>query len=473
MTATRLRNLKITRIDLVDKGASEDAATGVGARVVLFKSADPLVAKQGDGDVDTSVALMCKGCGAPLGKGMTYCAKCGTKASKKQRKAQMRALRQAAKATRKAFRAAQAGAAAASQQQAGDGDGKGKNGDDDADDDVAKAELSTAERNNLPDSAFAAVWTDAKGKKQRALPIHDAKHVRAALGGHGIDAADLPAAVRARARAKILAAAKKFGIDVSSKKRATAPPAPVATSRKTTTPPPGGSRTKKSLEGKMDLEKLKKAGAEGKEAAEYIEQLDAQLHDVKKQLDALKKSDDDEPDPDADLEGLDEGVKDVIKSERSKRVASDLLVASLQEKLDRAEFRKAAEDLKGIAGFTTEQLGDLLYELDKATRGVKKQDGKESMAERVKKALTAASKAVLKSPGFREAGSSNRDLEGAPDNPQDQLLVLVNERIAKGEFKDDPEGRQAALSAVTKTAEGRALYKRVTRFQAEDRGPKH
>lgn len=69
-----------------------------------------------------------------------------------------------------------------------------------------KANLDAAARNALPDSAFAAVWTDAKGKKQRKLPIHDAGHLAAARGR--IDAADIPASVKAAARRKIEAATK-------------------------------------------------------------------------------------------------------------------------------------------------------------------------------------------------------------------------------------------------------------------------
>lgn len=38
--ATLLRNLKVARIDLVDRGASYDAATGLGAHVLLMKRAD-------------------------------------------------------------------------------------------------------------------------------------------------------------------------------------------------------------------------------------------------------------------------------------------------------------------------------------------------------------------------------------------------------------------------------------------------
>lgn len=71
-------------------------------------------------------------------------------------------------------------------------------------DDYEKADLSAEGRRSLPDSAFAAVWTDAQGKKHRKLPIHDAGHLTAARGR--IDGADIPADVKAAARRKIEAA---------------------------------------------------------------------------------------------------------------------------------------------------------------------------------------------------------------------------------------------------------------------------
>lgn len=74
-------------------------------------------------------------------------------------------------------------------------------------DDYEKATLDAASRNSLPDSAFAAVWTDAQGKKRRKLPIHDAGHLEAARGR--VDGADIPADVKAKARAKIESASNK------------------------------------------------------------------------------------------------------------------------------------------------------------------------------------------------------------------------------------------------------------------------
>lgn len=61
-------------------------------------------------------------------------------------------------------------------------------GTDDDVEDYVKGVMSADQRNNLPDSAFAAVWVDASGKKQRKLPYRHADgsidngHLAAARG---------------------------------------------------------------------------------------------------------------------------------------------------------------------------------------------------------------------------------------------------------------------------------------------------
>lgn len=79
-----------------------------------------------------------------------------------------------------------------------------------------KSELGSESRSDLTDGDFAAVWTDADGRKQRKLPIHDAAHVRNALARW--NQTDLPADVKSKARAKLEAKAKELGIGDDAKK---------------------------------------------------------------------------------------------------------------------------------------------------------------------------------------------------------------------------------------------------------------
>ena len=75
---------------------------------------------------------------------------------------------------------------------------------------LSAAPLSTEERNKLSDADFAYIDSDGG----RHLPIHNADHVRAALGGNGWSATNFSNdSAKAEAKKKICAAAKKFGID--------------------------------------------------------------------------------------------------------------------------------------------------------------------------------------------------------------------------------------------------------------------
>src|SRR4051812_11277540 len=69
------------------------------------------------------------------------------------------------------------------------------------------ARLKSTDRAKLPDSAFA--YIDSKGR--RRLPVNDEAHVRAALGRFERVAFEDDAS-RERARARLLNAAKRFGI---------------------------------------------------------------------------------------------------------------------------------------------------------------------------------------------------------------------------------------------------------------------
>jgi phage head maturation protease len=85
-----------------------------------------------------------------------------------------------------------------------------------------RAQMAAADINDLPDDAFAYIspggTKDASGKtvprSNRHLPVHDKPHVQNALAR--LPQTDIPAAAKAQALTKIKAAAKKFGVDVSS-----------------------------------------------------------------------------------------------------------------------------------------------------------------------------------------------------------------------------------------------------------------
>ena len=72
------------------------------------------------------------------------------------------------------------------------------------------AQLDTDDRNRLKNDSFA--WIDDKG--ERHLPINDEAHVRNAIARFGQTEFDEPGAKSAAAR-KIMAAAKKYDIDVA------------------------------------------------------------------------------------------------------------------------------------------------------------------------------------------------------------------------------------------------------------------
>jgi hypothetical protein len=72
------------------------------------------------------------------------------------------------------------------------------------------ADLDTAERNKLKDSDFAYVDRDG----ERHLPIHDESHVRNAIARFNQTDFESGAAKK-RAAGKVIAAAKKHGVDVA------------------------------------------------------------------------------------------------------------------------------------------------------------------------------------------------------------------------------------------------------------------
>jgi len=76
---------------------------------------------------------------------------------------------------------------------------------------IEKAKLRAKERNALPDSDFAYISSSGK----RKLPVNDPSHTRNAIARFNQTQFDSPEA-KAKARRKVLAAARRFHIDVSS-----------------------------------------------------------------------------------------------------------------------------------------------------------------------------------------------------------------------------------------------------------------
>lgn len=93
-----------------------------------------------------------------------------------------------------------------------------------------RADMSTADINDLPDSDFAYIAPggskDSGGKTTprslRYFPIHDAAHVRNALAR--LPQSNLSDSAKAEAKTKIVAAAKKFGVDASDDSTASSLP---------------------------------------------------------------------------------------------------------------------------------------------------------------------------------------------------------------------------------------------------------
>jgi hypothetical protein len=136
---------------------------------------------------------------------------------------------------------------------------------------AAKAAQSTASQNDLPDSAFAYIEDggskDADGKttprSKRHFPVHDAAHARNALARLS------SSPFGGKAKAKVHAAAKKFGIDVSDD-----------TSKSTVAE--GGTTVDTEPQGNEGLSKaLEAAVTKAEQLEERVNALDAALAKVK------------------------------------------------------------------------------------------------------------------------------------------------------------------------------------------------
>ena len=97
-------------------------------------------------------------------------------------------------------------------------------------DEFEKKTLTAAERNKLPDSAFAYVHEDDNGSKVRKLPIHDATHTSAAIaalkGARG-GVKGIPSNYMDAVKTKVDQAAKKFKVGEYAAKAAATEEKPV------------------------------------------------------------------------------------------------------------------------------------------------------------------------------------------------------------------------------------------------------
>jgi hypothetical protein len=320
---------------------------------------------------------------------------------------------------------------------------------------VCKDVQSTDSRNALSDADFAAVWTDAEGRKQRKLPIHDAAHVRNALARWS--QTDLPADVKDKARRKLEAKAKELGIGDYAKQQPSSSEvnvpgmvqckkcnAYVAKDAKTCkscgaampdpTEPDADDKAKAAKEKKAMDEKMK---ADLDEAMATVKALTAERDDLKKKLEAHENTP--EQIEKRKLEALPESVRKRLEDGEAK-------VAKLEAEKAEAEqvaFVKSA--LPQIPG-KYEEVGGLLK---RAKDALKAED-----FEALTKILKAASEQIEKGGLFREAGKPG---DGAVSNPLAQIDALAEAIVAK----DASVTKSAARARVI--ADHPELYDAYTR----------
>ena len=164
--ATRLKKVKINRVDMVDVPANQELG-GAGAHIMLYKRAEI-------SDVED------------------YLSKKTPARNQSQETIDPSAVRP-------------------SDAESHDQEEALKKVDlyEDCGEDVEKKKLNAAARNKLKDSDFAYIGPDG----EKHLPIHDAAHVRNALAR--LNQTGISSEAKAKAKRKILAAARRFGVNVS------------------------------------------------------------------------------------------------------------------------------------------------------------------------------------------------------------------------------------------------------------------
>lgn len=192
--ARRLKNLVIDRVDVVDLGAGVDKRTGDAPRILIAKRDATQKSEPTASDVHVPSPTSTPIGPAKLGGAMRTCPACGKSYGAEILKCPQDGTELPTPAA------------------------------------LTKAEWSTAYVNDLPDSSFAHIepggTKDAEGKttprSKRHLPYKDengkvdAPHVRNALAR--LESTQIPDAAKAKAKAKLMAAAKTAGVKAGDDK---------------------------------------------------------------------------------------------------------------------------------------------------------------------------------------------------------------------------------------------------------------
>lgn len=325
---------------------------------------------------------------------------------------------------------------------------------------VEKAPLEGESRGELKDSDFAAVWTDAEGRKQRKLPIHDAAHVRNALARW--NQTDLPAGVKAKARTRLEAAARKFGIgEYAEKMQPTAEEVSVdemARCKKCDTAmekqDKGMKCPKCGFEMEMESEEMEKTAEGRPEEDDVDEKLKADLDAALAEVESLKKERDDlaarldtpEEVEKRKLAALPESIRKQLEDQATeiRKMRDERAEAELVEKA-----RKEMPNLPGKA----EEIGRLM----KRVRDVVSAEDFDALVT----ALRAASAQIEKGKLFREVGRPGEP-EGE-ESPAAQVARMASEIVSKASgttlpdayaqiFRDHPELYAAYTRSVSANA---------------------
>ena len=322
---------------------------------------------------------------------------------------------------------------------------------------VCKAELGGESRGELSDADFAAVWTDSEGRKQRKLPIHDAAHVRNALAR--FNQTEMPAEVKAKAKAKLEAAKRKFDIGDTEKMQPTGAEVNVdemARCKKCKKDvakdakvcpmcgaemEPDADDMNKAAKGRPKEDAMEEKFKADLDAANAkVEALTKERDDLQKRIDAIDNA------PEAiekrRLEALPESVRKTLAEQGAE------IQKLRDEKAEAAEVAEVKKAMPALPG-KPEDTGKLL----KRAKDVLAKEDYDALTVMLK----AASAQIEKGKLFREVGNSG-DGEG-DESSLSKINRMIAERISKSD--DKKLTRDQALQELF--AEQPDLYAEYTR----------